>query len=130
MTTILPFSSHLQANNGARELIARDKERASKLLAGLHPHGPLGNQRKKGHAAAVTEQLRRKHGHSGGHSSGGTLPSQPSSTAPPPTSDDSVDVTDAGVTYTASVGVGSPPTQYTLLIDTGEFLTSQCCFYL
>lgn len=32
----------------------------------------------------------------------------------------SVDVTDAGVTYTTSVGVGSPPTQYDLLIDTGE----------
>ena len=28
-------------------------------------------------------------------------------------------MTDAGVTYTASVGVGSPATQYTLLIDTG-----------
>lgn len=25
-----------------------------------------------------------------------------------------------GVTYTTSVGVGSPPTQYTLLIDTGS----------
>lgn len=31
-----------------------------------------------------------------------------------------VDVTDASVTYTASVGVGNPPTQYTLLIDTGS----------
>ncbi|EIW81194.1 acid protease [Coniophora puteana RWD-64-598 SS2] len=31
-----------------------------------------------------------------------------------------VDVTDSGVTYTASVGVGSPPTDYTLLIDTGS----------
>ncbi len=29
-------------------------------------------------------------------------------------------MTDAGVTYTASVGVGKPPTQYTLLIDTGS----------
>ncbi|KAJ6561817.1 acid protease [Mycena capillaripes] len=32
----------------------------------------------------------------------------------------SVDVTDAAVTYTISVGVGSPPTDYTLLIDTGS----------
>ncbi|KAG6376914.1 acid protease [Boletus reticuloceps] len=32
---------------------------------------------------------------------------------------DSIDVTDTGVTYTASVGVGNPATQYTLLIDTG-----------
>ncbi|KAG8214431.1 acid protease [Butyriboletus roseoflavus] len=33
---------------------------------------------------------------------------------------DSIDVTDSGVTYTMSVGVGNPPTQYTLLIDTGS----------
>lgn len=35
-----------------------------------------------------------------------------------------VDVTDAGVTYTASVGVGSPATDYTLLIDTGKLRTA------
>jgi hypothetical protein len=40
--------------------------------------------------------------------------------APPVAGDSSIDVTDAGVTYTMSVGVGSPPTQYTLLIDTGS----------
>ena len=33
-----------------------------------------------------------------------------------------VDVTDAGVTYTMSVGVGKPATDYTLLIDTGRSL--------
>ncbi|KAH8992596.1 acid protease [Lactarius hatsudake] len=33
---------------------------------------------------------------------------------------DTIDVTDTGVTYTASVGVGSPATDYTLLIDTGS----------
>ncbi|KAF8125701.1 acid protease [Boletus edulis] len=33
---------------------------------------------------------------------------------------DSIDVTDTGVTYTTSVGVGNPATQYTLLIDTGS----------
>jgi hypothetical protein len=33
---------------------------------------------------------------------------------------ESVDVTDAGVTYTMQVGVGSPATDYTLLIDTGS----------
>lgn len=32
----------------------------------------------------------------------------------------SINVTDSGVTYTASVGVGSPATDYTLLIDTGK----------
>ncbi|KAG2101065.1 acid protease, partial [Suillus discolor] len=33
--------------------------------------------------------------------------------------DSSIDVTDSGVTYTTQVGVGSPATDYTLLIDTG-----------
>ncbi|EIM81431.1 family A1 protease [Stereum hirsutum FP-91666 SS1] len=33
---------------------------------------------------------------------------------------DTLCVYDLGVTYTTSVGVGSPPTQYTLLIDTGS----------
>ncbi|KAG1790291.1 acid protease [Suillus plorans] len=32
----------------------------------------------------------------------------------------SIDVTDSGVTYTMQVGVGSPATDYTLLIDTGS----------
>ncbi|KAG1790292.1 acid protease [Suillus plorans] len=32
----------------------------------------------------------------------------------------SIDVTDSGVTYTIQVGVGSPATDYTLLIDTGS----------
>lgn len=34
--------------------------------------------------------------------------------------DSSIDVSDSGVTYTAQVGVGSPATDYTLLIDTGS----------
>jgi len=34
--------------------------------------------------------------------------------------DGTVVATDDGVTYTANVGVGSPPTDYTLLIDTGS----------
>ncbi|KAL0959820.1 hypothetical protein HGRIS_011499 [Hohenbuehelia grisea] len=40
--------------------------------------------------------------------------------ANPPTSGNSIDVTDAGVTYTTQVGVGTPATNYTLLIDTGS----------
>ena len=34
--------------------------------------------------------------------------------------DSSIDVTNAGSIYTASVGVGSPPTYYDLIIDTGS----------
>ena len=104
---VVPFTSRVVSRN-AREILARDRERAQKLLAGVHPHGP----------AAVHElrARRHRHGHHDGSpgedgSSGGSMPSDGSGVG--------VDVTDAGVTYTASVGVGSPPTQYTLLIDTG-----------
>ncbi|KAL4073369.1 aspartic peptidase domain-containing protein [Scleroderma yunnanense] len=34
-----------------------------------------------------------------------------------------VDVTDNGIVYTMSVGVGQPPTEYTLLVDTGSAIT-------
>lgn len=103
----VPFATRLRASFGAREILDRDRKRAAKLLAGLSPHGPMQALR----ARAVTS------------STGG----------------DSIDVTDSGefsgldtdsevyqalivgVTYTMSVGVGSPPTQYNLLIDTGKF---------
>ncbi|KAG2107223.1 uncharacterized protein F5147DRAFT_653448 [Suillus discolor] len=39
--------------------------------------------------------------------------------------DSSIDVTDSGVTYTTQVGVGSPATDYTLLIDTEDEEISQ-----
>lgn len=87
----------------AKQLIARDRARAQKLLAGLHPHGPKAFARHGGH----------RHGH---RSTG----QQTSTDASTPDADAGVDVTDAGVTYTASVGVGSPATDYTLLIDTGS----------
>ncbi|KAL4073375.1 aspartic peptidase domain-containing protein [Scleroderma yunnanense] len=35
----------------------------------------------------------------------------------------SVDVTNSGLAYTMSVGVGQPPTDYTLLVDTGSAIT-------
>ena len=65
-------------------------------------------------------------GATGGESTGGDdVPSEPGtgSGAEPPVGGTGVDVTDAGVTYTASVGVGNPPSQYTLLIDTVELTT-------
>ena len=41
--------------------------------------------------------------------------------APPPAAaGSSFPITNAAVTYTTQVGVGNPPTQYTLLIDTGS----------
>jgi len=94
------------AETGARQLLARDRARAQKFLAGIHPHGPV---------AFHTHELRRRgarhHPHGGSGGGSGNASSGVGET---------IDVTDAGVTYTASVGVGSPPTQYTLLIDTGS----------
>lgn len=116
----VPFVTRV-AGRHAKDIIARDKARAQKILQGINPHGP----------AAFHELRRRRHHgrHGHGHGGGdigtgtGTGSSGTGSTgAAPPTSTPGggVDVTDAGVTYTASVGVGSPPTQYTLLIDTGR----------
>ncbi|TFK52340.1 acid protease [Heliocybe sulcata] len=111
----LPFTTRF-AGRHAKEIVARDKARAQKFLAGLHPHGP-----------AVFHEARRRRGHhhhgSGGGNTGsgtGTGTGGGSGTAPSGGSGSSIDVTDAGVTYTASVGVGNPATQYTLLIDTGS----------
>ncbi|OJT15186.1 Polyporopepsin [Trametes pubescens] len=118
----VPFVTRV-AGRHAKDIIARDRARAQKILQGINPHGP----------AAFHELRRRRHHGRHGHEHGGgdigtgtgtgTGSSGTGGTgAAPPTSTPGggVDVTDAGVTYTASVGVGSPPTQYTLLIDTGS----------
>jgi hypothetical protein len=112
------------SSGGAKELLARDRARAQKLLAGKHPHGPV----------AFHEAKRSRHHHR--HHHGTPFSSDILQAA---AASGSVDVTDsgmslvfrlmdptfclfrfAGVTYTLPVGVGSPATQYTLLIDTGS----------
>ncbi|KAL7280027.1 hypothetical protein ACG7TL_006441 [Trametes sanguinea] len=108
----VPFVTRI-AGHHAKDIIARDRARAQKIMRGINPHGPV----------AFHELRRRRHGHHGhGHSGGGTGSGDGSGATAPtaPTPGGGVDVTDAGVTYTASVGVGSPATQYTLLIDTGS----------
>ena len=120
----VPFITRVAAHS-AKDILARDRARAQKILQGINPHGPV----------AFHEARRRRHGHHhhhhGHHAGGGAAASDPSSGgstgtggtsggAPTSTPGGGVDVTDAGVTYTASVGVGNPPTQYTLLIDTGS----------
>ncbi|TBU39183.1 acid protease [Dichomitus squalens] len=119
----VPFITRVVAHS-AKEILTRDRARAQKILQGINPHGP----------SAFHEARRRRHGHHHHHHhpAGGAAASDPSgggstgtggtSGGAPGTSTPGggVDVTDAGVTYTASVGVGSPPTQYTLLIDTGS----------
>jgi len=108
MTTNLQFSANIVGRH-AKDILARDRARAQKLLAGLNPHGP---------AQFHQVRARKHHGHTsaGGHPGTSDAPGS----APPASGDAGVDVTDAGVTYTTSVGVGSPPTDYTLLIDTGS----------
>ncbi|PSR70558.1 hypothetical protein PHLCEN_2v13597 [Hermanssonia centrifuga] len=111
----VPFASRVVGKH-AQEILTRDRTRAQKLIAGLHPHGPRH---------ILEERSRRHHHHHGhvSHAAGGTTGGTTGSAAGgsvPTSSDAGVDVTDAGVTYTAAVGVGSPATQYTLLIDTGS----------
>ncbi|KAJ6584074.1 acid protease [Mycena vulgaris] len=88
----------------AREIKQRDSARAKHFLAGHHPHGPAAFHKKKHH-------------HDGGASGGG---SSSGGSSGPADSTTSINVTDAAVTYLATIGVGSPPTDYSLLIDTGS----------
>ncbi|KAL6303180.1 acid protease [Sparassis latifolia] len=117
----LPFSSRFTIGSG-KELVARDYDRAQKLLQGLHPHGP---------AAAHEARRRRDHHHhhkhqegtvheAPGSSGGGSGAGSTTGSTTNSGSGVGVDVTDASVNYNASVGVGSPATTYTLLIDTGS----------
>ncbi|TFK33029.1 family A1 protease [Crucibulum laeve] len=98
--------------HGAKHILARDRARAQKLLAGLHAHGP----------AAFNARKVSKHHHHGGGQQQPPTPSPVPPAGDPTASGDSIDVTDAAVTYTMDVGVGQPPTSYTLLIDTGNWI--------
>ncbi|KAH9841357.1 acid protease [Rhodofomes roseus] len=131
----VPFSTRLSVGS-AKELVARDKARAQKLLAGVRPHGPLAfheehrqrehkrhdHHERREHRHEEAGSAARHHHHSGGSTGTGTGAGTGtgSSGTSPSSGGVGVDVTDAGVTYTASVGVGSPATNYTLLIDTGS----------
>lgn len=111
----IPFTSRVRVphGHGAKSILAIDQARAAKLLTGVHPHGPVAFKRKSAH----------HHHHHLHHRDAGAATGAEDATgvqAPPVAGDGSVDVTDAAVTYTMSVGVGSPPTDYTLLIDTGS----------
>ncbi|KAF7297281.1 Peptidase A1 domain-containing protein [Mycena indigotica] len=89
----LPFTTEFRAVKANTTLVEHDMARSKHLRAGANPHGPL----------ALMEALR--HGHPG---------------QPDPKGVQHVSVLNAGVTYLASIGVGSPATTYNLLIDTGS----------
>jgi hypothetical protein len=90
----IPFAARLRAAAGARELLQRDRARATKFLMGVSPHGP------RPHLLVEERQ------HKGGAVSDPftpTTPFAPTTTVPPGTggstaggTDDSIDVTDTG----------------------------------
>ena len=122
----------------AKQILARDRARAQKFLAGLHPHGPRASHARKSH-----QQLNGKAQH---FAEFAAVPPAGDATA----AHNSIDVTDAGaqpfvcqlrasiseflllliaVTYTLPVEVGQET--FTLLIDTGQntfFLLSAVIF--
>ncbi|KAK0464208.1 acid protease [Desarmillaria tabescens] len=107
LVTALPFASRLHPKVGhAKDILARDRARAQKLLSGVQPHGPMGIQ-----------ELRAKRSHHHRHH-GGSETTEPSD--PTGGSGGSIDVTDAAVTYTTTVKVGQSAQVFTLLIDTGS----------
>ncbi|GJE88453.1 pepsin-like aspartic proteases [Phanerochaete sordida] len=126
MANTIPFVGRIAARHG-KDIIARDRARAQKMLEAVRPHGPLGvHELRKRHGNhhhhhGGREEASRHHHTGGGTTGSGTGTGSGGSTGTAPSSSGTgVDVTDAGVTYTAAVGVGSPATNYTLLIDTGS----------
>jgi hypothetical protein len=82
----LRFTSAVKVAEGARAILARDKARAQKFLAGIQPHGPLAHK--------STELRRRpaRHHHDHGHPS-----HKVDSSLARDTTGDTIDVTDAGL---------------------------------
>ncbi|GJE94601.1 aspartic protease [Phanerochaete sordida] len=118
MTSHMPIVGRFAWRYG-RDIVARDRARAQKMLQGLRPHGP--HKHRKHHAGR--EEAARHHGGGGSAAASGTgtgASAGAGAGTDPMSSGTGVDVTDAGVTYTATVGVGSPATDYMLLIDTGS----------
>ncbi|CCM04929.1 uncharacterized protein FIBRA_07126 [Fibroporia radiculosa] len=117
----LPFSSRLTFAS-AKELIATDKARAQKLLQGINPHGPLAlyESRRRRHEHERHERHERHEQHRHGHRTTGATTDTGSTGSGTTDAGDGVNVTDASVNYNAFVGVGTPATTYTLLIDTGS----------
>ncbi|KAH9979933.1 acid protease [Lactifluus volemus] len=108
----LRFTSSVKVGDVTRAIVTSDTARARKFLAGTQPHGPIAHK---------TPELRRRrgvaskdsHSDSRGHA-------QVNLADDGKAVDDTIDATDAALIYTATVGVGSPPTDYVLIIDTGS----------
>ncbi|KAH9021869.1 acid protease [Lactarius hengduanensis] len=95
----LRLTPNVDYSGGGRGINARDRARAQKFRAGVQPHGPIAHKLAKFRSRVNTHHRGRQVISPLNHTIG---------------------VNDTGVTYTASVGIGSPATDYTLLIDTGS----------
>jgi hypothetical protein len=84
----LPVSVRF-TSGGAKEILARDRARAQKLLAGKHPYGPIIT-----HTAKKLGHHRHHHHH---HRVTGTTFDNADSVAV--SSGDQVDVTDSGMSF-------------------------------
>ncbi|KAH9979936.1 acid protease [Lactifluus volemus] len=107
----LRFTSSVRVGDVARAVVARDTARAQKFLAGTQPHGPIAHK---------TPELRRRGAVAGKDSGDSRGQAQVGLSDDAQAVDDTIDATDAALIYTASLGVGSPPTDYVLIIDTGS----------
>ncbi|KAJ7625260.1 acid protease [Mycena polygramma] len=109
----VPFKTNVV---NAKDIKQRDHARVKHLVAGHQPHGPLeAHRRKKCHPETGSAP----------DPSTGSAPDPSTGSAPDPStaapnSATVIPCTNAGVTYTASVGFGNPPTYADLLIDTGS----------
>ncbi|KAH8104997.1 acid protease [Phellopilus nigrolimitatus] len=92
----LPIATQLKHTGNAKSFIDAERARVAKFVKGYSPHGPN---------VANSADLKK-------------LVSFAGNTAA--NTDSTIDVTDAGVTYTLQVGVGSADNKFNLLIDTGS----------
>lgn len=113
LVTALPFASRLHPKVGhAKDILARDRARAQKLLTGVQPNGPVGIQELR------AKRSHHRHHH---HGSGGTKPTEPNDQTGG--NDNSIDVTDAGRclnTYQICTGVDSDLVSSRYLYYLGE----------
>ncbi|KAH9979938.1 acid protease [Lactifluus volemus] len=107
----LRFTSSVRVGDVARAVVTRDAARAQKFLAGTQPHGPIAHK---------TPELRRRGAVAGKDSGDSRGQAQVGLSDDTQAVDDTIDATDTALIYTASLGVGSPPTDYVLIIDTGS----------
>jgi hypothetical protein len=90
----LRFTSTVKVSDGARAIIARDKARAQKLLAGIQPHGPNAHK-----STELRRRVTHHHQHHVHHSQ------EVVNALSRKAIGDTIDVTDAGSLLVSPTGV-------------------------